>query len=44
MTAACVNGYASLVTGHAYSLLGVLELKIKDQVVAKLLKMRNPWG
>lgn len=40
MTAACMYQYDSLVTGHAYSMLGAVQLSNGQ----KLLKMRNPWG
>lgn len=39
MTAACMYQHDSLVTGHAYSILGAVEVDGN-----KLLKMRNPWG
>lgn len=33
-----------LVDAHAYSLLGVCEVKLKDGSIAKLCHVRNPWG
>lgn len=39
MTAACHYQYDSLVTGHAYTMLGSVTVD-----GTKLLKMRNPWG
>jgi len=43
MMGACINEYASLVTGHAYTILGAIILK-KDGKDVRLYKMRNPWG
>lgn len=40
MTAACMHKHAGLVTGHAYTIVGVVELKGGP----KLVKLRNPWG
>ena len=40
MTAACMNEGYGLVTGHAYTLLGVVELSNG----VRLVKLRNPWG
>lgn len=43
----CVNGGKyGLISGHAYSLLDVTELKddATGQVVHTLAKMRNPWN
>lgn len=40
MTAACFVAGDSLVTGHAYSMLGAVKLSNGQQ----LMKMRNPWG
>lgn len=40
MAAACAHKHASLVTGHAYTLLGTIQLKGGP----KLIKLRNPWG
>lgn len=44
MTAACHVSHGSLVPSHAYTILGVQELKAGGNVVHRLLKMRNPWG
>jgi len=42
MTAPCCNGgyYKGLVSGHAYTLLNVLELSTGE----KLARVRNPWS
>jgi len=40
MTAGCYTPHHNLVTGHAYTLLGAIELTNGP----KLLKVRNPWG
>ena len=40
MSASCYNAHASLVTGHAYSMLGAVKLSNGVQLV----KVRNPWG
>ena len=40
---ACINEYASLVTGHAYTILAAIIVK-KDGKDVRLYKMRNPWG
>ena len=40
MACACEHEHASLVTGHAYSLLGTVRLTGGPQLV----KLRNPWG
>ena len=40
MAAGCQNEHASLVTGHAYSILGAYNL-IGGPTV---LQLRNPWG
>lgn len=40
MTANCMNEHASLITRHAYTILGAVKLSTGDT----LLKMRNPWG
>lgn len=40
MTAACHFKHASLITGHAYTMLGAIRLNNG----VKLLHMRNPWG
>lgn len=44
MTAACIHDHFDLVTSHAYTILGVQELKAGDVTLHKLIKMRNPWG
>ena len=40
MTANCHNKHASLITGHAYTMLGAIQLSNG----VKLIRMRNPWG
>ena len=40
MAAGCLKAHASLVVGHAYSLLAAYDLDGGPTV----LKMRNPWG
>ena len=40
MTAACVMPGYGLVTGHAYTVQGVVELSNG----VRLVKLRNPWG
>lgn len=40
MAAACRNPHASLVTGHAYAMLGTVRLSNGVQLV----QLRNPWG
>lgn len=44
MTAACVEKNFGLISHHAYTILGVVELKAGDEVLHRLFKMRNPWG
>lgn len=44
MTAACIHAHEGLVPSHAYTILGVLELKAGENVLHELVKMRNPWG
>ena len=45
MTSANYNGKDNLVAAHAYTVLGVQELKDSNGVVQQqLIKMRNPWG
>lgn len=44
MTAASLASYNGLAKGHAYSLLGVYELKSGGRVVQQLIHMRNPWA
>jgi len=40
MAAACMHAHASLVTGHAYAMLGTVKLSNGVQLV----QLRNPWG
>lgn len=40
MTAACMKELFDLHSGHAYTLVGAIELSNGQ----KLVKMRNPWG
>jgi len=40
MTANCHNEHASLITGHAYTMIGAYQLSNG----VKLIRMRNPWG
>ena len=45
MTAATQKAALGLVPGHAYSLLGVYELKDRNGgTVERLVHMRNPWA
>jgi len=45
MTAASMASYQGLASGHAYSLLGVYELKdTSGRVIEQLVHMRNPWA
>ena len=44
MVAGCSHEHGNLVTGHAYTLLGIQELKKNGKVVEQLIKLRNPWG
>jgi len=44
MVAGCTHEHANLVTGHAYTLLGIQELTQDGEVVQQLIKLRNPWG
>jgi len=32
-----------VISGHAYSLISIHELKVSGEVV-RLLRLRNPWG
>ena len=47
-TASCCNNVAGgidgLTSGHAYSLLDIVDLMEGGKVVQKLAKMRNPWS
>jgi len=43
LTAASMDGLYGLAKGHAYSLLGVYEIKSGSTVVERLVMMRNPW-
>jgi hypothetical protein len=40
MAGGCMNEFGNLVTGHAYTILGVVQLSEGP----KLVKLRNPWG
>lgn len=44
MTAACMKDIFDLVPAHAYTILGVQDLKAGDTILHRLIKMRNPWG
>ena len=44
MTVACDIGFGGLVSSHAYTILGAVELKKDGQPYAKLVKLRNPWA
>lgn len=44
MTAACMKKAYGLITGHAYTILGVVKLEEGGKTVAHLVKLRNPWG
>lgn len=44
MSAACDVAFGTLVTQHAYTLLGAVELKKDGKLFEKLLKIRNPWA
>ena len=39
-----VTSDAGVVSGHAYSLISIHEIKDKTGKDVKLLKLRNPWG
>ena len=40
----CNMEFGNLVTEHAYTVYGVIDLQQNGQSVQRLLKMRNPWG
>jgi hypothetical protein len=40
MTASCIHPHAGLVTGHAYTILGAIQLSNG----VRLVQMRNPWS
>lgn len=40
----CTKKTHKLISGHAYTLLGVTEVPSGKNKGAKLVKMRNPWG
>merc|ERR1712127_385049 len=44
MGAACQVSHHHMVSGHAYGVIGALELKGGAHDGQKLIKMRNPWG
>lgn len=45
MTSACFKSHYGLISGHAYALLDVAELKnAAGEVVHRIVQMRNPWG
>ena len=45
MTAASVKGLDGLSSGHAYSVLGRVELKDEaGAILHRLIKIRNPWA
>lgn len=45
MTASCIKDFEGLIGGHAYTVLGVLELKDeKNQVAQQLISLRNAIG
>jgi hypothetical protein len=45
MAAACQVSHYNMVSGHAYGIVGAVELKNNyGNVVHRLIKMRNPWG
>lgn len=44
ITAACMHDHTGLVPGHAYTLIGITELKNAGAVTHQLVKLRNPWG
>ena len=39
-----VTSDAGVVSGHAYSLISIHEIKDKRGKQVNLLKLRNPWG
>lgn len=44
MVGACMKEEYGLVGFHAYTLLGVVDLKTDGESVQRLIKLRNPWG
>lgn len=44
MTAACLKSHYGLIRMHAYTLVGVVDLKKDGVSHQKLVKLRNPWG
>lgn len=44
MSSSCMKSQDNMVPGHAYTVLGAVELKQGERTVHKLIKMRNPWG
>ena len=44
MSGSCWKEFGNLVTQHAYTLVGVAELKKDGKTYKRLFKMRNPWG
>ena len=44
MVAACMRPARGLVPGHAYTLVGVVQLTQNGRPYKKLIKLRNPWG
>ena len=44
MTVACDLDFGGLVTQHAYTVLGAIELTKDGQPYEKLVKLRNPWA
>jgi hypothetical protein len=44
MVGACMKEEYGLVSFHAYTILGSLDLKTKGETVQTLIKLRNPWG
>ena len=39
-----ITSDVGVVSGHAYSLISIHEIKDKNGQQVKLLKLRNPWG
>jgi len=44
MSVACDLAFGNLVTEHAYTILGAVELQKDGQPYEKLVKLRNPWA
>lgn len=45
MTASCLKDFEGLIGGHAYSIMGIKELKNdKGSVVNQLIQLKNPIG